>query len=142
MEIDKNLYQEIKEYCNLNGIKPKDYINTLLRKAFMQDKYGERPFQTQKNPDNGHVITHDIPESVIEAKVREILDGMKANSDPEKVAEKIEDGKVNEGIFEENDTNEESRQDVSINVSIPENVEKKDKNLDNKPKKRTIKPIK
>lgn len=43
MEIDKELYKEIKEYCLLNGLKPKDYIHDLLKKAFMRDKYGERP---------------------------------------------------------------------------------------------------
>jgi len=43
MEIDKKLYNEIKEYCELNGIKTKEYIHSLLSKAFMADKYGERP---------------------------------------------------------------------------------------------------
>ena len=43
MEIDKELYNEIKEYCVLNGLKPKDYIHSLLKKAFMRDKYGDRP---------------------------------------------------------------------------------------------------
>ena len=43
MEIDKKLYKEIKEYCDLNGIKTKEYIHSLLSKAFMADKYGDRP---------------------------------------------------------------------------------------------------
>ena len=43
MEIDKKLYNQIKEYCDLNGLKPKEYIHSLLSKAFMEDKYGERP---------------------------------------------------------------------------------------------------
>ena len=34
MEIDKKLYDEIKAYCDLNGIKARDYVNRLLRKAF------------------------------------------------------------------------------------------------------------
>lgn len=43
MELDKDLYKEIKEYCELNGIKTKEYIHNLLKKAFMVDKYGECP---------------------------------------------------------------------------------------------------
>lgn len=43
MEIDKELYKQIKEYCELNGLKVKDYINNLLSEAFMKEKYGERP---------------------------------------------------------------------------------------------------
>lgn len=43
MEISKELYNEIKEYCDLNGMKTKDYINGLLKRAFMIDKYGECP---------------------------------------------------------------------------------------------------
>lgn len=43
MEIDKILYKEIKEYCDLNGLNTKDYIHNLLKKAFVADKYGERP---------------------------------------------------------------------------------------------------
>lgn len=46
MEIDKNLYKEIKEYCDLNGLKTRDYIHRLLKKAFNEDKYGNRPFMT------------------------------------------------------------------------------------------------
>lgn len=43
MEIDRDLYKEIKEYCDLNGLKVRDYIHKLLKDAFMKDKYGERP---------------------------------------------------------------------------------------------------
>lgn len=43
MEIDKDLYNEIKKYCVLNGIKPKEYVNDLLKKAFLRDRYGEKP---------------------------------------------------------------------------------------------------
>jgi len=43
MEIDKKLYSEIKAYCEINGLKARDYIHTLLKKAFMEDKYGKMP---------------------------------------------------------------------------------------------------
>ena len=43
MEIDKELYNDIKAYCDLNGIKTREYIHNLLKKAFMEDKYGKMP---------------------------------------------------------------------------------------------------
>lgn len=43
MEVDKQLYAEIKEYCELNGLKPRDFTNDLLKKAFMEEKYGKMP---------------------------------------------------------------------------------------------------
>lgn len=44
MEIDKKLYEEIKSYCKLNGLKTSEYINGLLKKAFLEEKYGKTPF--------------------------------------------------------------------------------------------------
>lgn len=44
VEIDKRLYQEIKDYCKLNNLVIKDFVSKLLRKAFTIEKYGEKPF--------------------------------------------------------------------------------------------------
>lgn len=81
MEIDKELYKEIKEYCDLNGIKPKEYANNLLRKAFMEDKYGKTPFkrltpemvEESKKKVSEVVVTTFVPEEKIEGEIREIL---------------------------------------------------------------------
>ena len=43
-ELDKKIHKDIKEYCQLNGLVMKDFVNKLLKKAFMVEKYGERPF--------------------------------------------------------------------------------------------------
>lgn len=48
MEIDKKLYQEIKDYCKLNNLKVGEFINSLLRKAFNIEKYGEIPLFMEK----------------------------------------------------------------------------------------------
>ena len=45
MEIDKKLYEDIKAYCKLNNLKVGEYVNGLLKKAFMEDKYGASPFE-------------------------------------------------------------------------------------------------
>lgn len=44
MEIDKKLYDEINEYCKLNGLKTRDFIHKILKEGFMKKKYGESPF--------------------------------------------------------------------------------------------------
>ena len=49
MEIDKQLYAEIKEYCELNGLKPRDFIHNILKKAFMEEKYGKAPAVIRKS---------------------------------------------------------------------------------------------
>ena len=43
IEIKDKLYKSIKEYCEVNDLVFNDYINQLLQKEFMLDKYGERP---------------------------------------------------------------------------------------------------
>jgi hypothetical protein len=48
IEIDKKLHKDIKEYCQLNGIVMKDFVNKLLKKAFMVEKYGEKPFTSNE----------------------------------------------------------------------------------------------
>lgn len=45
IEIDKKLHKEIKEYCRENGLIMKDYVNSLLKKAFTADKFGNTPFE-------------------------------------------------------------------------------------------------
>lgn len=44
IELDKKLHKEIKEYCRLNNLVMKEYVNSLLKKAFTADKFGETPF--------------------------------------------------------------------------------------------------
>lgn len=44
IEINKLLIKDIKEYCSLNDLKLTDFINSLLKDAFMKEKYGDSPF--------------------------------------------------------------------------------------------------
>lgn len=41
--IETKLKEDIKKYCELNSLNMKVYVNNLLKKAFMIDKYGEKP---------------------------------------------------------------------------------------------------
>lgn len=48
IELDKKLHKDIKEYCQLNGLVMRDFVNKLLKKAFMVEKYGDKPFAEPK----------------------------------------------------------------------------------------------
>lgn len=46
--INKKLLDDITSYCKLNNIEIKEFINQLLKKAFMVEKYGDRPMSKEK----------------------------------------------------------------------------------------------
>ena len=66
IELDKKLHKDIKEYCQLNGLVMKDFVNKLLKKAFMVEKYGERPFAEPK--------MSNLEKEAIE-KIKDIVEG-------------------------------------------------------------------
>lgn len=44
IEIDIKLIKDIEEYCSINNIEnPSKYVTKLLKKAFMEEKYGKKP---------------------------------------------------------------------------------------------------
>ena len=69
VEIDKKLYQEIKDYCKLNDLVIKDFVNKLLRKALTVEKYGDKPFSYENGTivDNKKKQNGMIPEVTPEA---------------------------------------------------------------------------
>jgi len=46
VEIRNELYDKIKQYCQLNNLKVVKFINETLEKSFMVELYGEPPFST------------------------------------------------------------------------------------------------
>ena len=48
VEIKDKLFKEITSYCEINNLEVEKYINDLLKKEFMIDKYGERPEVLEK----------------------------------------------------------------------------------------------
>ena len=211
MEVDKKLYQEIKQYCELNGLKPSEYVNSTLKKAFMEDKYGSAPF-LRKDQDlalNGNksfndavndevkrilnneeemkkffsevnraaneihskgtrvasfIEVTDEQKKALENFEKKMLDGMKEAQETEKeisdYMEKnsLEPVSMEELIYGDDESGQSTVKNVQIlpdylndaiasgkaleTVEIQPNVQKTDVNLDKKPKKRTIKPIK
>ena len=43
MRIDNNLKRDIENYCILNGLNVDIFINKILKKAFLVEKYGDKP---------------------------------------------------------------------------------------------------
>ena len=43
VEIKDKLYKDISNYCKANHLVIKEYVNQLLGKQFMIDKYGDKP---------------------------------------------------------------------------------------------------
>lgn len=60
--IQQKLLKDIKSYCEINNIDVNNFINTILKKAFLIEKYGETPnILKQNNKKIGKQITkYDI----------------------------------------------------------------------------------
>lgn len=87
--INNDLYQEIKEYCDLNGIKPSILCNDLLKKALTELKYGDIPFGIIKN----ERITEQKNEQTNEPQSAPFVSAEKAEEPIEKIQE--DDKKIN-----------------------------------------------
>ena len=102
MELDKELYQEIKEYCTLNNLKPREYITKLLRDAFNRDKYGDKPaiFKPKKEK----IIEIPIEKEQNTTSEKEIKETILKNEkeDSLEVAEKVE--KEEEVVYSQKET--------------------------------------
>lgn len=64
IEIDKKLHKEIKEYCRLNNLVMKEYVNSLLKKAFTADKFGDTPFKKIEEVKPTLPIDYEAPEPI------------------------------------------------------------------------------
>ena len=83
VSIDDKLYGDIKDYCDINNLRMREYVETLIRKSFMVDKYGATPFAKEthniepepavKEEPKKEILKKEIPTTTIEpqAKVEE-----------------------------------------------------------------------
>lgn len=111
IELDKKLHKDIKEYCQLNGLVMKDFVNKLLKKAFMVEKYGDKPFAEPK--------TSNLEKEAIE----KIKDMVECQVDlPIEIAEAMEEVDFFELLGEEK--NDNTRISVTANNENGERVNK------------------
>lgn len=61
MNFDNKLLSDIESYCKLNGLDSDKFVNDLLKKAFMVEKYGEKPsFMMKKVEEKDKKTGEDI----------------------------------------------------------------------------------
>lgn len=81
IEIEKTLYRGIKDYCGYNGLKVTAFINEILQKAFMKEKYGEAPPFLLKKQDNP---LPDVTENTDNAKSKGEIQPIITETEPKK----------------------------------------------------------
>jgi hypothetical protein len=71
MQIDKNLYNEINDYCKLNELKTRDFIHKILKEGFLREKYGDSPFvinSIKKEATEDNEIQKECDEIILDNK--------------------------------------------------------------------------
>jgi len=61
--IDDTLYNNISEYCKLNGLKINTYCNSLLKNGHNMAKFGDIPFGVFNNAHNTEEVENIITEN-------------------------------------------------------------------------------
>lgn len=85
--IENSLFNDIQEYCNVNSLDVNEFINTLLRRSFVIERYGERPCISRKNSifaedkKNDTSSTVDLHEEVHQESTRETVQTLKVDDD-------------------------------------------------------------
>ncbi len=75
VSIDDKLYGDIKDYCDINNLRMREYVETLIRKSFMVDKYGATPFAKEIHSIDAEPATkeepkEEIPTTTIEPQIK------------------------------------------------------------------------
>lgn len=95
VNIEDKLYNEIKEYCALNGLKIGQFINDMLRNKFMVEKYDDAPpffKKKEATSEKDVVIVQEIvpvekspkkEEAVEEEPVKENVEEVQPATEPE-----------------------------------------------------------
>ena len=68
VNIEDKLYEEIREYCRLNKLTISVFVNDLLKKNFMVEKYDDAPPFFKKKEPEIEPIQVDIVKKMVEEK--------------------------------------------------------------------------
>ena len=89
VNIEDKLYEEIREYCRLNKLTISVFVNDLLKKNFMVEKYDDAPpFFKKKEPDV-ESIPVDVKKIVEEKTPEEFKQEYLAEPEPVKKKEYV-----------------------------------------------------
>lgn len=81
---DNNLYNEIYNYCKINGLKISTFVTNMLKKQFIIEQYGDTPFTTYEtsiinnNPVSSLTVNVTIEKSYKDES-NEIVKNVKTN---------------------------------------------------------------
>lgn len=116
IQVKNTLYNDIKEYCDLNNLKVNIFINELIEKSFLIEKYGSSPFNNFREKINDTVEIPEPIQEVIDNHFWEMLDEEKPQEEVIPVPEELKKN------FEEN---------ITKTIIQPK--------IENKPKRRRLK---
>ena len=96
VSISEKLYDDIKDYCSLNGLKLNSFVEDLIRKSFNIEKFGETPFnKTVESQPNEHQQMPDDDKKELEVVTsfnKKMDEGMtEANKQIDDIVEQIKD---------------------------------------------------
>lgn len=121
IEIDNKLIKDIEGYCLINDIQnPSKYATKLLKKAFMEEKYGKKPdiFVKQEKEDVSIEPTTPIETNIKEEKVNFVEEVYKLSG--EEVAKEL-----NPKILEALNIKEETKQQETEEIEKPKKSKKR-----------------
>lgn len=121
IEIDIKLIKDIEEYCSINDIEnPSKYVTKLLKKAFMEDKYGKKPdiFVKQEKEKVSIETTFSTETNIKEEKVNFVEEVVKLSG--EDVAKEL-----NPKILEALNIKEETKQQETEEIEKPKKSKKR-----------------
>ena len=121
IEIDIKLIKDIEEYCSINDIEnPSKYVTKLLKKAFMEDKYGKKPdiFVKQEKEKDSIKPTSSIETNIKEEKVNFVEEVYKLSG--EDVAKEL-----NPQILDALNIKEETKQQETEEIEKPKKSKKR-----------------
>lgn len=121
IEIDIKLIKDIEEYCSINDIEnPSKYVTKLLKKAFMEDKYGKKPdiFVKQEKEKVSIETTSSTETNIKEEKVNFVEEVIKLSG--EDVAKEL-----NPKILEALNIKEETKQQETEEIEKPKKSKKR-----------------
>ena len=108
--INDKIYKEIVSYCELNALDVTTFINELIKKNFMVEKYGDRPGIKQQitNPvtqtSETIKIEKEVNNTVVKEEIKEDTVELKDNNVNDLLNREISDKKISsddEPILEE-----------------------------------------
>ena len=62
---DDNFYNELCEYCKINGLKISSFVTDLLKKQFLIEQYGDIPFGKMEEIKPILINDHKIPDEML-----------------------------------------------------------------------------